>query len=384
MVSRSTSMDSIPFPSFESALTTDPDFDDGSYLFRKKIKVRLSAFDDGIWIVHSLNKSELSQPFTTNIQIQANKVISMQCNCEKEYDCEHTICALFYIREKLYYEDDDFHLLHRAQQSSEKKKFIKFKERIPDDESVGTNSFIDDAEYPEEIDDSEENFSANENPEEEIEEEEDDDDQTILPKPGEYELTLQQEFTCQICLEEMGMSIIFTCFSHSVCYACAVSLFEKAQEEAGGYKRLFCPTCGNKYFFRVNHVDGLKRYLNKSMKRMLESYKDEKRVWEKREATLKAQINDLLKNKNMEQIAVPLEKEKPLKENNDFLNEHFQRKKSLKKVLRVEDDDDERFYEDSDNVDNRNDDSKRRQDLTEEEIQSSIKKKRRLNNLILD
>jgi len=406
----------IPFPCFENTLISNPNYEDGRFLFRKKIRVTISSFDEGVWIVHPTKKSEFTDPFIASIQIQENQVISMQCNCEKEYNCEHTICALLFIKEKIFYDDDNLHLIHRSQHKSVKKKRTPTRERfIDDEESVGTDSFIDDAEYP--LDGSgEESISDEDTPEEENQEEEEE-DLEILPKVGEEELTLQQEFTCQICLEEMEMSVIFPCYSHSICYACAVSLFEAAREEANGSRRLSCPTCGNKYYFRIFNVDGLKGQINKSMRRMLASYKDEKKVWEEREARLKGQLNDLLKNRNLEQFmnieeekekeeqkqekSHPLhdllnrrksarkaltfeddgetyliteEKEEPLKDKDNIFDELFARKKSARKILTLDTDDQ------SPECSN----SGRRQDLAEEEEESFTKKKRKLNGLILD
>jgi hypothetical protein len=383
----------IYFPDFERDLTSHPNFPKGRYLFNQHYQAEVHEFPNGVWMVQFPYATPPIHKFKICIQIKKHKVVDLSCTCHKNKNCEHTICALYYIRDK--FVDSD---VESIQDSVDNDNDFEEEARYS-----GTNSFIDDREESEITVVEEEEQENDESQEFKFEEDTD-----------EKERTLHKEFQCQVCLEDMEIPVLFPCFSHSVCYVCAVQLFEKAQGSFDGTKKLKCPVCGDKYVFKIKEVDELKGRVNKGLKRMICSYKQEKNFWEKQESALKEKINEY-----EERLGVKQEEE-PMMQNQQIINnpqnpriDHIEEEKELrsqKQEIMVRKprmdsiEEEEKLYEPEikhdDNTGNnhgikieeenkesdRSDKSvnlERMQDLSQEEDDCLVSKRRRLNPLML-
>lgn len=412
----------IHFPDFERDLISHACYPQGRYLFNQHYQADVNEFPNGVWVVLFPYAPPPMHKFKICIQINRHKVTALSCTCHKNQNCEHTICALFYIREK--FVDSDAESIEDSvdDENDYEEQCARYS---------GTNSFIDDRE--------ESDITV-------VEEEEENNENEVIPNleeaVDEQERTLHKEFQCQICLEDMEIPVLFPCFSHSVCYVCAVQLFEKAHGSSDGTKKLKCPMCGDKYFFKIKEADELKSRINKGLKRMISSYKQEKIFFEKLEKALIAKVNEYEERLGIKQ-EVKEEEEKPRsqksqksegavsvrkprmedsmeeeenmyqprkKDNSNKEIEELSRSQRQEGVvsarkLRIDDSmEEEKLYEpeiknedngcavkdefafsdlEENESDNKAANSARKQDLTEEESESLVSKRKKLNPLML-
>jgi len=299
----------IRFPSFEKYLSGNPDYPEGKYMFLQQYRNEVTHFPKGVWFVSFPGAPSPTHRVKVCIQIAKSRVEQMSCTCYKKKDCEHTIYGLFCVREKFIDSDDE---------SDDEEEAIEERIREVKSESYesgGSDSFIDDRDESDLYEQSIEAASEAGN--------------LDINNPSEdQERILQQEFKCQICLEELDVPVLFSCLSHSVCYDCAEGLYENAPRATDGSRKIKCPTCGDRHFFKIKLAEELKYRINKGLKRMIASYKQEKEFIQKKENALKEEIN---KYKAMLEKKTHHEDENPLPMNPRNLSERSSTQDSLKK-----------------------------------------------------
>jgi len=256
----------IHFPSFEKHISGYPDYSKGKYIFLQKYRYELDHFPKGIWFASFPGAPSPDHRFKACIQILNSRVVQMSCTCHKYKDCEHAIAALFWVREKYIDSDDE------SDDDAEEIQENLIETRSYSFDSSGEDSFIDDRDESD-LSVEDENALENDNP----------DQEEMAP--------LQHEFRCQICLEDLEIPVLFSCLSHSVCYDCAESLFENAPKDRDGSRKIKCPTCGEKHFFKIKAAEELKNRINKGLRRIIASYQQEKELIQKRENVFKEEIN---------------------------------------------------------------------------------------------
>jgi len=103
---------------------------------------------------------------------------------------------------------------------------------------------------------------------------------------------VEKELECQICLSPLELPVHLPCNSHSLCMECLAALFVNKNNQKGGLKDIYCPSCGlASGILKVPNTQALK--VNRELERIKRAYEKERIIWVDEKLALETKLNIL-------------------------------------------------------------------------------------------